>query len=171
MPIRDWAPGDTPNGADLNRYFMQQDSKLKTADQTVTSSTTFVDDLHLFVNVQANTQYWVVAFLIYEAGTTGDLKIGWTAPAGAGFNWVSDSLPSTETTSTGTISRAGQGLGNTPAPAGVGAGSLVMSIPKGVLVVGSTSGTLRFRFAQSVSDPVASRVKANSLLMIRRLTS
>jgi hypothetical protein len=171
MPIKDWVPGEQPSAADLNRYFMQQAHVIKPSTQSVTNTMVHVNDTALFLPVQANTDYWVVALIIYDAATSSDIDTGWLAPVGATMDWVSDALDAGETTATGTISRTAQIITSTPSPAGVGAGTNVVTIPKGILRVGSTAGTLQFRFAQLANSATPSRVWANSILMIRRLTS
>jgi len=178
MPIKDWLAGENPSAADLNRYFMQQAHALKTADDTITSSTTLVDDDQLFLSVQAGTDYWVQAMIIYNASAAADLKCTFSGPSGSTFDWVSDSLPSTIAAGSGAvdvISRSLQGLGSTPSPGGAEqpAGTRVdaVSVPKGLLRVGANSGTLRFRWAQLASGSPGTIVRAGSILVIRRLTT
>jgi len=178
MPIKDWIAGERPSAADLNRYFMQQAHAIKSTDTTITSSTTLADDPHLFIPVQAGTDYWVQGMIIYNASSAADLKITFSGPSGATFDWVSDSLGSTIAAGSGAvdiISRSLQGLGSTPSPGGAEqpAGTRVdaVSVPKGLLRVSSSSGTLRFRWAQLASGSPGTIVRAGSLLMIRRLTT
>ncbi|MEV0993408.1 hypothetical protein [Nonomuraea sp. NPDC050202] len=171
MPVKVFSDGDRPTAADFNRHFMQQVHALKTADESVVSSTTMQDDDHLFVPVDANTVYWVTALILYSASTAGDLKIGWSGPGGTSFEWVSDGFGSASSASgVDTVSRSYQTLGNTPAPGGNGTGVIVSCIPRGVLITGGSAGTFRFRFAQLASDPGATTVRAESILILRRLT-
>lgn len=178
MPIKDWTAGERPSAADLNRYFMQQAHVIKPTDTTITSSTTMADDPHLFLSVQAGTDYWVQAIIIYNASSAADIKISFSGPGGATFDWVSDSLGSTIAAGSGAvdiISRSLQGLGSTPAPGGAEqpAGTRIdaVSVPKGILRIGANSGTLRFRWAQLASGSPGSIVRAGSTLMMRRLTT
>jgi hypothetical protein len=172
MPIRLFVDGERPSGADMNLYFMQQVHALKTADESVASSTTMQDDDHLFVPVAANTAYWVTAVIHYAASTAADLKIGWSAPTGSTLDWVSDGFGSTSAAAgVDAASRSHQMLGSTPAPGGNGTGLTLACIPRGVLVVGGTAGTFRFRWAQLASDAAATVVKAESILILRRLTA
>ncbi|WP_068925048.1 hypothetical protein [Planobispora rosea] len=170
MPITDFVAGQTPNAADLNRYLMQQAHVIKPGIESVTSSTTLQNDDHLFLNVSANTDYWVQAFIIYNGATGGDLQIGWSAPTGSTFDWVSDGLSTAATTSTDEVSRTAQGVTNAPSVGAVGSGNNCTVSPKGLLRVGANSGTLRLRWAQSVSSGTATQVTTNSFLMARRLT-
>ncbi|MEU4576600.1 hypothetical protein [Nonomuraea sp. NPDC023979] len=173
MPIKTWSSGERPSAADLNRYPLQQAFRLKTADESVTSSITLQDDNHLFLSVAANTDYWVQGHLIYEgaANPSGDLQLGWSYPSGAAWTWVSDALGTGETASTGIISRTRQVGSGSSSPGTVGAGVLVVAVPKGVLRVGSSSGFLKLRWAQLASSGTPTIVKTGSLLTIRRLTT
>jgi hypothetical protein len=174
MPIKDWLAGEQPSAADMNRYFMQQHHALKTVDESVTNSTVLQDDNELFVPVQAGTDYWVSALIIYEGpenAVGGDLKMGWSVPSGSTFDWVSDSLGSNASSTVEVISRSHQTAASQPAPGTVGIGTNIACIPKGVLRVGASSGIFRFRWAQLNATAVASvRVKAGSILTLRRLT-
>lgn len=178
MPIKDWTAGERPSASDLNRYFMQQAHAIKSSDETVTSTTTLQDDDHLFLSVQAGTDYWVQAILIYNASAAADIKISFTGPSGATFDWVSDSLGSSIAAGSGAvdiISRSLQALGSTPAPGGAEqpAGTRVdaVSVPKGILRIGANSGTLRLRWAQLASGSPGTILRAQSTLMMRRLTT
>ncbi|MEV4059735.1 hypothetical protein [Nonomuraea dietziae] len=173
MPIKDWIDGDRPPASDLNRYPLQQVHVIKAADESVGTSTTMQDDDHLFAAVEAGTDYWLQAYLIYEGEIGADLKIGWSAPSGTTFNWMSDSLGSgtTDTACRGAVSRSLQLLTSQPGPGTLGAGILAISLPRGVVQVGGTSGTLRFRWAQLVNTVTPTIVKAGSMLRLRRLTT
>jgi hypothetical protein len=176
MPIKDWSDGERPPASDLNRYPLQQLHIIKPSDQA-SSTTTLADDNHLFAAVAAGTDYWVQLMLIYEAHADNDLKITFSGPSGATFDWMSDSVGSGATSTNGsdwTISRSLQGLGAQPAPAGIGTTGLtrMLALPRGVLHVGETSGTFRLRWARLANTQgVATTVYAGSLLRIRRLTT
>lgn len=173
MPIKDFIVGDpeSVNATELNRYLLQQQHVIKPSTESVTSSTTQQNDDHLFLSVTANTTYWVQAMIIYDGATGGDIKFRWTAPSGATMSWVDDGLDSAAATATDDVSRARQSISSEPVRAAVGAGSSVVAIPKGVLVVGSTSGTFRLQWAQGASSSTATRVLASSILMMRRMVS
>lgn len=173
MPIKDWVDGDRPPASDLNRYPLQQVHIIKTADESVTSSTTMQDDNHLFVTVAAGADYWVQVYLTYEGDLAGDLKVGWSGPSGATLDWMSDSLSSavTDTNCRGIVSRSLQAISSTPAPGALGAGILAVAVPRGILRVGVNAGTLQLRWAQLASSATPTIVKAGSLLRLRRLTT
>ncbi|MDH2429309.1 hypothetical protein [Sphaerisporangium sp. TRM90804] len=173
MPIKDFTDGERPPASDLNRYPLQQVHIIKTADETY-NSTVMQDDNHLFLDVVAGTEYWVQAFLIYEADEREDFKIGFVGPSGSTFDWMSDSLISSGVTSSGPVSRSLQAFGNTPSPGGVGQGTFTrcVAMPRGVLRVGLTSGVFRLQWAKlSGSFGIATTVYAGSLIRVRRLTT
>lgn len=170
MPIRTFAAYERPSSADFNRYFMQQMHVIKASNESVTSSTTLQDDDELFFSVTANTDYWMVCLILYQASTAGDLKGTWSAPSGSTLDWVSDALGSSATASIGSVSRTHQTLATTGQPGGFGAFDGV-AICKGLLSIGSTAGTFRFRWAQLASDATATQVRSGSMVTLRRLTS
>lgn len=173
MPIKDWTDDDRPPASDLNRYPLQQVHVIKPSDES-RNTTTSADDPHLFIPVEAGTDYWVQLMLIYEADDRDDLKITFSGPAGATFDWMSDSLGSTMTASFGSVSRTLQAMTNQPGPAGVGQGALtrVVALPRGVLRVDATAGTFRLRWAKlAATAGVATTLYAGSMLRARRLTT
>lgn len=169
MPIKDWVAGEQPSAADLNRYFMQQHHVVKALDESYSSATS-QDDNELFALVQAGTRYWVSAFLVYEADAARDIVLRWSAPSGSTFQYVTDSITSAATTGVDLISRTVQELGSGPSGGGVGIGSAIAAVPKGVLTVGGSSGTFAFRWSQLSGGSPATVVKAGSILTLRRLT-
>lgn len=171
MPFKDFTDLEPLSAADLNRYFMQQAHVIKAADESVTNSTTLQNDDHLLLAVAANTNYWVQGFIIYSADAAADLKINFNGPAGSTFNYVSDAIASAATAGVSAVSRSLQGLGSNPSPGGIGSGSNLVFMPKGVLAVGSTAGNLQMQWAQLATSGVATTVRARSLLIIRRLTT
>jgi hypothetical protein len=178
VPIRLFNDMERPSAADLNRYPMQQEFKRKTSTDSVASSTVLTNDAHLFFTTVINTDYFVTAHIYYDGATqasaAGDLKMGWTAPAGATFDWVSDSLGSgTLDASAGidTVSRTHQTLAGNPSPGTNGTGNNHVALVKGILRIGGTSGTFQFQWAQLTATATATRVFVNSSLIARRLTT
>jgi len=170
MPIKDFQVGAPLTAADLNTYLLQQSHVIKLADESVTSSTTLQNDDHLVLPVTANTRYWVQAMIIYTGGSNGDLRYTFTGPTGASFDWVGDHLGEGVDSTTGIISRTVQSIGASNVIAGAVTGATQVALPKGILIVGSSSGTLRLRWAQGTSSSTPTTVKAGSILMARRIT-
>jgi hypothetical protein len=141
----------------------------KTADQTVTSSTTIGDDSQLLVAVDANATYEVWCHIIYTAGTVGDLKIGWSGPTSATFDWVIGGADA-GSTAIGSTYRGANTISGTDVAGGPGSGNPAMvTRPSGVLITSSTSGTFKFRWAQGTSDATSTVVKSGSIMALRRL--
>jgi hypothetical protein len=139
----------------------------RTTTQSVTSSTTLVNDNTLFVSVVASSAYLVELVLNYDADTAGDLKIGWTAPAGAVMtNVTQSSLTGTAATFTDDQMIAAVSV---PVSGGLGAGNNAGFLYKGFLNVSSTAGTLQLQFAQGTSSAVATRLFAGSYLLAQRV--
>ena len=142
-------------------------SVIKPSDQSVTSSTTLVNDSALFLPVVASATYLFDAYLDFEGAAigTGDLKIEWTVPAGAalrfdlhGLNTASSSFSSTFTDGVTTA------LGTT------GAASLRGALMKGSLVMAATAGNLQLKWAQNTSSATATIVHAQSYVALWRVT-
>src|SRR6266542_1211240 len=115
---RTWTDGEFENAAIFNPHirdnFLAMGEHLiarKTSNQTVTSSTTLVNDTALVLPVGAN-EVWQFGFnLIYTAATTGDIKFAFTFPAAGEiaaaaafwdanavvdyFTWVGTTTPTT----------------------------------------------------------------------------
>lgn len=174
VPIKDFAFLESPPASDFNRYFMQQEFVQKPSDESVVNSTTNQDDDHLLFTPRLNTDYWITMFLIYDALAAADLKISWTVPTGSTWDYVSDAIGSAATTSSVfDVSRSYQfaPAGGTPTPGGVGSGSNVMALIKGLFQNGPNVGNFALRWAQGTASATATRVRARSCLVARRLTT
>lgn len=144
-----------------------------TSDQTVTNSTTMVNDTVLRANVVAGAEYDVEAKIFYEAPVANDFKYAFTWPAGSVMPWGVIQLYSGSAAGFGDV--APFVFGN-PAPGdfftagGGGIGGQLMIVAKGTLAVGSTSGVLQFQFAQQVAGAGTSAIrKAGSTLRLQRM--
>lgn len=143
-------------------------SIFKPTDQVKTSDTTLADDTALVAALDASSTYAFRFVVFLSTGATPDSKFGlaytgslasayvfrgWQSPGAAVsaadlFSLTVESLP-------GSININGN------------AGTTIIMID-GVLTT-STSGTLSFQWAQNVSDPVATTVRAGSYLEYRKL--
>jgi len=141
---------------------------IKPSDQSVTSSTTLVNDTALVVPVVASATYLFDCFLDYEGGTLGaaDLKISWSVPAGATLRY--DQLYRNTSGNPVTWGEGTNGAGNTMGTGG--AGTRFAAIMKGSLVMSSTAGSLQLQWAQSTSSATATIVHAQSFLALWRIT-
>jgi hypothetical protein len=138
----------------------------KPSDTSRALTTTLADDPDLVVTVAANAKYWVQAFLIYTAGDVGDIKIGWSGPTSATFDWNVGGAETTTQTSTYWGRQIISGTDNVG-----GANATVMTAkPNGILTTSGTSGSFKFRWAQGTSEGTAGVIKAGSTLMLTRLS-
>lgn len=135
----------------------------KAADQSVTSSTTLVNDTALFLSLAANATYKFDLALLYKGAATGtaDLKPAWTVPSGCviaaitgGVNTGLGSVWGTMTQST--VNPAAFGTNGTSLPL-----SLIVS---GTVTTSSTPGIMQFQWAQNTSNATPTTVMAGSSL-------
>ena len=143
---------------------------IKNADQTVASSTVLANDSVLTLAVVANATYEVNLDLIYGALTGIGIKIGWTAPAGATFNWCAQGLASGVVLSSGIIMMQSQVLADAVSLGSAAAvATNVRAKPFGTLVTAGTAGALQFQWAQAASSGTGTVVRAGSKLTIKRI--
>lgn len=157
------------DASEMTTYFVQSASVVKSADETVTSSTTLQDDDQLQIAVAANTSYWMRLFVMYTGLAVADLKVSFAGPAGATLRWVSDGIGGTGAAVVDQVSRTLQGLGNSPSYGCVD-GQQMCGLGKGVLTVGGTAGTLKLQWAQLASSATATRIYAGSALILTRVS-
>jgi hypothetical protein len=141
----------------------------KTADETVTNSTTLQADDHLFVPVAANSVYLLDAFLMYSGPVdpAGGIKFDWTGPAGFTLDWAAFG---TLGVGVGTlvdydvVKQAATGTRNHGTN-----GATIMSLqPKGTLVTLGTSGTVTLRWAQAAANATGTILRTNSTLRLMK---
>jgi len=133
----------------------------KTADESVTSSTTLQNDDHLTVAIGASQVMAIRYILFVDAGATGDLKLGLSVPASGtyrcGAGHVSNNVSSSfavQATSTTSVSVGG-----------LGAGTIYEYVLDCTVVNSTTPGNVVLQFAQDVSDGTATTLKTNSVAM------
>ncbi len=139
----------------------------KSADESVTSSTTLQNDDHLLFAVEANARYKLDGYLSYTGAVSpaGDLKIDWTIPAGASMKWASFAVNSNALTSYDVVVQSETGV---RAYGTLGAQEMALQ-PKGWLVTAGTAGTLQMRWAQNASSATATVLKTGSYLELKRV--
>jgi hypothetical protein len=141
---------------------------VKPSDQSVTSSTTLVNDNDLKHTVAADTTYHVRGIFHYTASTTGDIQFVWTGPSGASVTFVVTCVDSS-TLDTATTSRIGSLPSSSLAVGGRGTSFPGVIYWEGTLVTSSSSGTLQLQWAQNTSDGTATTVEAGSLLILTKI--
>lgn len=141
----------------------------KTADQSVTSSTVLVDDTALVLPLLANEIWQFKFFVVYGAGTVGDMKLGYTFPTGGDLRMSGPAALDAG----GTLAYYIFSTTTSPTTArtfiGNGVASYVTLPMEGVFVNGANAGNLTLQFAQNTSDATSTTVKANSTLWAVKL--
>ncbi|MFJ9443254.1 hypothetical protein ACIRRH_15490 [Kitasatospora sp. NPDC101235] len=136
------------------------------ATQPVTSSTTLVPATDLALPVVAGATYEIDGWIIYDGQfNAGDLKIGWSVPAGSTGTW---SINAPGTGGTLTYSPNTVAIAATTTAGTYGAGGLVNAAVRGYITAGAT-GTLQLQFAQNSSNPTPTSVYAGSWLRLHRV--
>lgn len=155
----------------------------KTADTSRNSTTTQTPDPHLTFEVEANAVYVWDGWIKYEASTTGDFIIDFSAPTGSLGEWgahgpgivvigADDSplgLQTDTAQSTGYMLRVETNdVTQFRTYGGLGAQQLTVLIA-GTLRVGSTAGTFSLDWAQGTSDASNTTVYTDSWLKMTRV--
>lgn len=131
----------------------------KSSDQTVTSSTTLVNDSQLKFAVAANETYIFQAWLYtYAADGTPDIKVTFTGPSGSTVLWSSSQV----------IFNAGGSTTLTVVAAGGTTADLFVDSNLraiqlyGTILNSSTAGDVQLQWAQNTSSANGTSVKAGS---------
>lgn len=157
-----FAAGDKPTAAQLDDLAPRY--AYKTGTETVNNTATLQNDDDLFLTVAASTRYDFELFIVYNSGTTPDLKLGWTLPTGAtnrymyqffdGTNWVA-------------------AAGGTAVPtAGVALGGFGADLParfKGTLNISTTAGTMQIQWAQNTANASNTSILSGSELKLTKI--
>lgn len=135
------------------------------------SNTTPTDDPHLAVTVAANAVYTVECFIAYIASSTGDIRIGFTAPSGSVGAYASRGPDLSATAGSTTSQLRIQSLLDftTTIPLGGQSGTFSSAHPIGTVVTGGTGGTVAVRWCQAASDATASTIFAHSWMKLQRM--
>jgi hypothetical protein len=129
---------------------------IKTADESINTTTTFQDDNELLLTVEANSTYKCRLHLQTSSGTTPDFKYQFSKPSGATTpSW--NALYFTAAAAL-TASISGDAL----TTGGFGADLPIEAY--GLLITSSTAGTFGLQWAQNTSDAGSTIVRAGSFL-------
>lgn len=175
---RTWVAGEKPSAATMNAHIRDNLNALngfvrKTADESVTSSTTLQNDNHLALSIPAAGTYEVDVklFATSAANAAGDLQAGFTFPAGTmhfGIHAADTSLVSGSTTATMAVtSNLSATSGSSVVTAGLSTSTVLIWIHG--LFIATATGTLTLQWAQFASNANASTVKSGShMSMVQR---
>ena len=132
----------------------------KSANESVTSSTTLQDDDELLFSAAANTDYIFDMYVDFTAHASGDMKFDFTGPSGASINLgereYADILDDQGADHISAFSTA-------DTAAGQGAFHVFLRF-HGTISIAGTAGTVQFRWAQNASHGTATIVYAGSYL-------
>jgi len=133
---------------------------VKKVDDVVNNSTTFRNDSELFFTGEANKVYSWTLMLRLNSPAIAGLKKTWTVPSGAtgvrisdGFNWHHGSFPSPMKDITSSLTFNTLGIEE-------------QSQIHGNVQMGSTSGLVRFRYAQGTAQSTDSKILKGSTLLV-----
>lgn len=132
----------------------------KVADEIVNNSAAFQDDNELFVSLAANAVYEGWLHVVYNSGTTPDLKWQFTKPSGATQNdwaFLGYSTASALTYGTGGQSATAGGLGGKTVADAWG------------LITTTNAGQLQWQWAQNTANASDTTVYAGSYLRCLRI--
>lgn len=161
-----FAAGETLTAAKLNDNVGWW--AYKAATQSVSSSTTLVNDSHLFWSgIPANTVYALEGYVLIGGAhaVAGDIKADFTVPSGASFLWTSFSTNVASLTDHNVVAQGATVVRSY----GTNDGTTMSLEPKGYLAVAGTGGTLQFRWAQNTSNATATQVLVGSWMKITRI--
>ena len=138
-------------------------SSYKTASENVNNSAVLQNDDVLLKAVEASSVYIVEAHLFYFSGTTPDLKIAWTVPAGATLVWGGVYYDAAlAMTSNGNFATAANlAIG--------GSGGDAHASLFGLLTTSTAAGTLQMQWAQNTANLSNSTIYAGSYLTLRKI--
>lgn len=139
----------------------------KSVDEPVTNSIVLQDDDHLALSVVANGVYALDMYLDTDADPVADITMGWSVPAGTVMSWTEAGISAGNSNNIGSLKMNRLGATDSSGVGILATGTTVM--PRGVVRVGSTAGTLQFRWAQSVASVTPTTLKTGSWLRLHRI--
>lgn len=142
----------------------------KTGDESITNNT-LQDDNHLILAVDASSTYIFKVFLLVDGGTTGDLKTAFTFPTGSTLHFTGHGPTTGLASGSGGDAefngRQSATSGSTTISFGT-SGSRLGIMLEGILITGSTSGSLTLQWAQNTTDVTATTLKSGSWMKLQR---
>ena len=141
--------------------------RMKTSDETVNNSTTLQNDDQLYIPLAASETVSFEAFLRSNGDATADIKIAFTAPAGATVRWAPAGGLYVSTADAAAVSSAELTEGSALA-FGVPAGATRHIHVTGRCVNSTTAGNLQLQWAQNTLTVADTNVLASSWLKVIR---
>ena len=166
----DWTAAEVVTAAKLDKVSV--DYILKTADESVTSSTVLQDDNHLLATIGVTGTYVFDLYLMATsaANAAGDINIAFTFPTGTMRLWGPGSDPAL---ASGTIA-SGKFAASSAVTSGTawqdfGLSTTSLGFNIHGLFTATATGTLQFQWAQFASNANVTTVRAGSHLIVRQV--
>src|SRR5262245_3251832 len=169
MAVPTWTTGQVLTASDVNTWFVPI-SAIKTANESVTSSTTLQNDDHLVIALAANSTYWVNITLIIDGATGGDFKADFTGPAGATPLLHVDGHNLSAAATTDDAITLMETFGDVIHIGTLGVGSHTAVSMRGPVSIAGTAGNMQLRWAQETSSASATRILTGSAMWARRIS-
>jgi len=133
----------------------------KTADESVSSSTTLQNDDVLKIALAASdaVEFSAVMF-VSSTSSTPDFKMAFTVPSGASVRWMAEYFDGANYQGSSVITGSG-----TTVNFAVAANTLGMVKLSGIVVNGSNAGDLQLQWAQNTSNGTSVTVQQRSFLL------
>ena len=135
----------------------------KTADETVNNSAVLQDDNELFLPMLANEVWQITLSLIVNSSAVADLKLGFTAPAGAAMYSYSRYIREDNVVCDGFAS-----LAATLLLRGVGANEMPIFLT-GIVINGANAGNFQIQWAQATAEVSDTKVLTNSYIIAHKM--
>jgi hypothetical protein len=168
---RTWTDGELVTAAIMNPHIRDNETLLygarvrKSADETINNSAALQDDNHLTFAVAASEVWAFNFFIIYNSGTTPDIKIAIGEPSGATTKWTWIKA------SGGTLFQAATILAGGDAAAQMvpGAAADDVILIDGICTNSTNAGSVTLRWAQNTATVADTIVRTHSYVIGTRI--
>ena len=147
---------------------------LKSATETVTSSTTLQDDDHITWSIAANKKAYFIGILFIFGSALGDIKLGFkgsAAGADGSYAVFGPQIATTDVNAT-LIACSSKGLSTTTDPASIGCDGTNQFpvIVMGYATTGANAQTMVMQWAQNTSNGTGTEVRAGGFVVVLKET-
>ncbi|MEV1049673.1 hypothetical protein [Streptomyces sp. NPDC049887] len=142
---------------------------LKGSSTSRASTTTVTADPELSVDVEANAEYVLDAYIRYSGSTAADITIQFTGPSGSSGSYGGYMLDIGETVEAGAKRSIRTPINSARDVGCISTSTAMVMLIKGRLIVGGTAGAFSFDWAQRVSNGTATVVESDSWFSVRRV--
>jgi len=156
------------SGVRDNLLAMMHPIARKTADQSVTSSTAFVDDTHLFTPSIPANEVWKFHLQLRVQPGAGGQKHSFSFPSGGTMNFVEIGVHSGGTQYVQQPGEFTTSDANSTTTSTFASNNLYLI--EALYIQGGTAGVVTFRWAQTSSNATASIVRTHSTLWGAKLS-